>query len=78
MAPKPPVRRSTQTKPTEAGAAGSVKMSKSQIVLLVLSIEKFVQHMFVTYAFAVDMGGIRDWLTAFLDDFPTTRLEVTP
>jgi hypothetical protein len=60
MAPKPLVRRSTQTKPTQAAAAGSVKMSKSQIVLLVLSIEKFVQHMFVTYAFAVDMGGIRD------------------
>ncbi len=29
-------------------------------MLLVLSIEKFVQHMFVTYAFAVDLGEIRD------------------
>ena len=34
--------------------------SKSQILLLVLSIEKVIQHLFVTYAFAVDMGGIRD------------------
>lgn len=34
--------------------------SASQILLLVLSIEKVVQHLFVTYAFAIDMGDIRD------------------
>ena len=28
-------------------------------VLVFLSLEKFIQHMFVTYAFAVDMQGIR-------------------
>lgn len=28
-------------------------------VLIFLSLEKFVQHMFVTYAFAVDLRGIR-------------------
>lgn len=39
------------------GASGR---SKSQILLLVLSIEKVVQHLFVTYAFAIDMGDIRD------------------
>lgn len=29
------------------------------LVLIVLSLEKFIQHMFVTYAFAVDLAGIR-------------------
>lgn len=29
------------------------------IVLILLSFEKFVQHMFVTYAFYVDLQGIR-------------------
>ena len=37
----------------------SPRRSKSQILLLVLSIEKVVQHLFVTYAFAIDMGDIR-------------------
>ena len=45
---------------TRADGHGSVRRSKVQILLLVLSIEKFFQHMFVTYAFAVDMGDIRD------------------
>ena len=45
-----------------AGADGDEApgRSKSQILLLVLSIEKVLQHLFVTYAFAIDMGGIRD------------------
>ena len=30
------------------------------IVLVVLSIEKFIQHMFVTYAFYANVGGIRE------------------
>lgn len=38
---------------------GAPRRSKSQILLLVLSIEKVVQHLFVTYAFAVDLGDIR-------------------
>ena len=29
------------------------------MVLIVLSVEKFIQHMFVSYAFAVDLAGIR-------------------
>jgi hypothetical protein len=29
------------------------------LVLIVLSIEKFIQHMFVTYALVVDLAGIR-------------------
>ncbi len=29
------------------------------LVLIVLSIEKFIQHMFVTYALVVDVAGIR-------------------
>lgn len=49
--------RPDQTRP---GDNGPVKRSGSQILLLVLSVEKFVQHMFVTYAFAVDLGDIRD------------------
>jgi hypothetical protein len=45
-----------------AGADGdrAPGRSKSQTLLLVLSIEKVLQHLFVTYALAVDMGGIRD------------------
>ena len=35
------------------------RRSKSQILLLLLSIEKVVQHLFVTYAFAIDLGDIR-------------------
>lgn len=31
-----------------------------QILLLVLSVEKVLQHLFVTSAFVVDLGGIRD------------------
>jgi len=58
------VDKATHVRPrmdqTRADGHGSVKRSKVQILLLVLSIEKFVQHMFVTYAFAVDMGDIRD------------------
>ena len=33
------------------------------ILLLFLALEKFVQHMFVTYAFAVDLGGIRQQMS---------------
>jgi len=29
------------------------------LVLIVLSVEKFIQHMFVTYALVVDLAGIR-------------------
>ena len=29
------------------------------LILIVLSVEKFIQHMFVSYAFAVDLAGIR-------------------
>lgn len=29
-------------------------------LLIILSIEKFIQHSFVTYAFFVDLGGIRN------------------
>ena len=43
-----------------ADGGGAPGRSKSQILLLVLSIEKVVQHLFVTYAFAIDMGDIRD------------------
>jgi hypothetical protein len=33
--------------------------SLSQIFLLILAFEKFVQHMYVTYGFIVNLGGIR-------------------
>ncbi len=36
-----------------------IKASFFLYVLVFLSLEKFIQHMFVTYAFAVDMQGIR-------------------
>lgn len=35
------------------------KLSLPLALLIFLSLEKFIQHMFVTYAFAVDMQGIR-------------------
>ncbi len=66
------VDRATHTPPrlnqTRSGDDSPVKRSKSQILLLVLSIEKVVQHMFVTYAFAVDMGEIRD--SVVIDHIP--------
>lgn len=43
----------------KANPDGASRRSKSQILLLLLSIEKVVQHLFVTYAFAVDLGEIR-------------------
>lgn len=49
----------TGTRDSGAAVDDSSARSKSQILLLVLSIEKVVQHLFVTYAFAVDLGGIR-------------------
>jgi hypothetical protein len=33
--------------------------SFSLILLMILALEKFVQHMVVTYAFATNLGGIR-------------------
>ncbi|MGI9623185.1 MAG: hypothetical protein ACR2PK_10145 [Acidimicrobiales bacterium] len=45
---------------TDTTIHGRRKRSKAAILLLVLSIEKTLQHLFVTYAFAVDLGGIRD------------------
>jgi hypothetical protein len=33
--------------------------SLSQIFLLILAFEKFVQHMYVTYGFIINLGGIR-------------------
>ena len=35
-------------------------------VLIILSIEKVIQHLVVTYAFFIDLGGIRD--TVVVDD----------
>jgi hypothetical protein len=35
------------------------KRSFPLVLLMILSLEKFIQHMFVTYAFLVDLGGIR-------------------
>jgi hypothetical protein len=35
------------------------KLSFPLVLLMILSLEKFVQHMYVTYAFMVDLGGIR-------------------
>ncbi len=45
---------------TDPSIGTSTKRSPAKILLLVLSVEKVVQHLFVTYAFAVDLGGIRD------------------
>ena len=36
-----------------------IKDNLPLMVLIVLSVEKFIQHMFVSYAFAVDLAGIR-------------------
>ena len=36
-----------------------IKGNLPLMVLIVLSVEKFIQHMFVSYAFAVDLAGIR-------------------
>ena len=36
-----------------------IKSNLPLMVLIVLSVEKFIQHMFVSYAFAVDLAGIR-------------------
>ena len=35
------------------------RRSFSYWLLLILAFEKFVQHMFVTYALITDLGGIR-------------------
>jgi uncharacterized membrane protein len=35
------------------------KLSFPLVLLMILSLEKFVQHMVVTYAFIADLGGIR-------------------
>ena len=35
------------------------KVDLPLLILIVLSFEKFIQHMFVSYAFAVDLAGIR-------------------
>jgi len=37
----------------------NIKGNLPLMVLIVLSVEKFIQHMFVSYAFAVDLAGIR-------------------
>jgi hypothetical protein len=37
-----------------------LKMSFPLILLIILAFEKFIQHMFVTYAFAVNLGAIRE------------------
>jgi len=42
-----------------------LKLTFPLILLIILAFEKFIQHMFVTYAFAVDLGGIRQ--TVVLD-----------
>jgi hypothetical protein len=36
-----------------------IKGNLPLLALIVLSVEKFIQHMFVSYAFAVDLAGIR-------------------
>jgi hypothetical protein len=36
-----------------------IKGNLPLLVLIALSVEKFIQHMFVSYAFAVDLAGIR-------------------
>ena len=42
-----------------------LKLTFPLILLIILAFEKFIQHMFVTYAFAVGLGGIRQ--TVVLD-----------
>ena len=39
------------------------ELSFALILLMLLSLEKFVQHMVVTYAFATDMGSIREQMS---------------
>jgi uncharacterized membrane protein (UPF0136 family) len=39
------------------------KLSFTLVLLMILSLEKFVQHMYVTYAFMVDLGGIREFVS---------------
>jgi uncharacterized membrane protein (UPF0136 family) len=39
------------------------RLSLPLIILMFLSLEKFVQHMVVTYAFMMDLGGIRQFVT---------------
>jgi len=39
------------------------KRSFPLVLLMILSLEKFIQHMYVTYAFLVDLGGIRQFVT---------------
>ncbi len=39
------------------------RLSFPLVLLMILSLEKFVQHMFVTYAFMVDLGGIRQFVS---------------
>ena len=55
----PPGPESLDRRPPDADRDGSPRRSTSQILLLLLSIEKVVQHLFVTFAFAVDLGDIR-------------------
>lgn len=43
-----------------ASQNGPSGRSRAQVPLLVYSIEKVVQHLFVSYAFVVDLGEIRD------------------
>ena len=43
------------------------KRSFALVVLMVLSLEKFIQHMVVTYAFIVNLGEIRESVTL---DYP--------
>lgn len=44
---------------TGRGRGALFRWSASRLVLILLTIEKVVQHLFVTYAFAVDLGDIR-------------------
>jgi hypothetical protein len=39
------------------------KRSLALVVLMILSLEKSIQHMFVTYAFIVNLGEIRESVT---------------
>ncbi|MBW7881158.1 MAG: hypothetical protein H3C34_00735 [Caldilineaceae bacterium] len=39
------------------------KTSFPLAILMILSLEKFVQHMYVTYAFMEDLGNIRQFVT---------------
>ena len=39
------------------------KISFPLVILMILSLEKFVQHIYVTYAFMEDLGSIRQFVT---------------